>query len=107
MKLDALALLRSEISPHPNQESRVSTLASLLFRIDSPSTDHTKINESRQSLLSDLTPLFPASLIVPENRLDTLLSQAVKYQVYLLLFNIKSRSHNAYITTQILQVNLS
>lgn len=72
-------------------EALVSRLSLLLFAPNASKKAITRRSaqqsntaaERRKALLVELTPLFPADLVVPENRLDTLLKQAVQYQVYL------------------------
>jgi WD40 repeat protein len=81
----ALQTLREEVAPVSRDPTQLHKLASLIMCTDAQTLhkrakwDGAKGN-SRRELINDLHKYIPASLMVPENRLEKLLLQAIEYQ---------------------------
>lgn len=81
----ALEILRDQVTPHSNNPTQLHKLASLLT-CTSLDNLYRRANwdgrsgMSRRELLNDLHRYISPSLMVPENRLEKLLMQAIYYQ---------------------------
>ncbi|KAL0482563.1 hypothetical protein AKO1_014459 [Acrasis kona] len=82
---DALSTLRKELSPNATDPNQLHKLASLLM-CSNQNDLYNKAGwdgssgRSRKDLIDDLHKYIPPALMVPENRLEKLLLQAVEYQ---------------------------
>lgn len=83
--LDALHCLRNELSPLKYNTERVHELSSYMMCSDGADLRDTagwdgKGSVARHKLIDKLQSFLPASIMLPPNRLDTLLNQAVELQ---------------------------
>lgn len=77
---DALGTLRNEIEPLRINTKRVHELASSLISPPSASGQGKENVSSRSKVLEELQSLLPASVIIPENRLETLVENSLHIQ---------------------------
>ncbi|KAG0295600.1 hypothetical protein BGZ97_004794 [Linnemannia gamsii] len=83
---DALIVLRSELTPLNQNMDRVHSLTSYMMS-GSPEDLRQRANwdgvngSSRQNLLSSLQKFISPAVMVPENRLETMLKQAMDHQI--------------------------
>ncbi|KAI9295632.1 WD40 repeat-like protein [Neoconidiobolus thromboides FSU 785] len=82
---DAVHILQHELAPLEINIDRLHLLASLLFcknisKIKSKADWDGSEGQSRYLLLEDIQQYIPASVMIPRDRLMTLLNQAVRYQ---------------------------
>eukprot|EP00884_Botryococcus_braunii_P020191 jgi/Botrbrau1/6856/Bobra.152_2s0015.1 len=85
-KLKALQCLREELSPIPGYLENVKQLSALLL-CSTPQELYSKADcrrsetPGRQWLIQELQGVLPASLMVPERRLEQLVDQAIAWQL--------------------------
>lgn len=77
---DALGTLRNEIEPLRINTKRVHELASSLISPPSASGQGKENVSSRSKVLEELQSLLPASVIIPERRLETLVENSLHIQ---------------------------
>jgi hypothetical protein len=77
--MDALKTLRTEISPLHINNARVHELSSQCVLVGSHSQDIVR-TKSRSKLLEELQKLLPATVMIPERRLEHLVEQALLLQ---------------------------
>jgi len=93
--LDALHCLRNQITPLRIYINKVHQLSGFLM-ISNPQELHRSANwdgkglKSRSKLLEKLQGYLPMSVMMPPNRLETLLTQAVEYQQSKCIFHNSS-----------------
>jgi len=83
--LDALKCLRDELAPLKYNIERLHELSSFLMCSDqlnlkSLSKWAGKNTTSRQALMNKLQTFLPPNIMLPPNRLETLLTQSITYQ---------------------------
>ncbi len=83
--LDALKCLRDELAPLKYNIERLHELSSFLMCTDqlnlkSLSKWAGKNTTSRQTLMNKLQTFLPPDIMLPPNRLESLLDQAISYQ---------------------------
>ncbi|KAI7824683.1 WD40-repeat-containing domain protein [Gamsiella multidivaricata] len=96
----ALVVLRSELTPLNQNMDRVHTLTSYMM---SPSAEDLRQRAdwdgangiSRQQLLSSLQKYISPAVMVPENRLETMLKQAVELQIKNCLYHDNRNTTNS------------
>ncbi|KAK9885557.1 hypothetical protein WA026_012307 [Henosepilachna vigintioctopunctata] len=91
--LDALHVLRNELTPLQHNTSRVHQLSSFMMcsnakELMERTNWEGKGTESRTTLMNKLQAFLPPTVMLPPNRLNALLSQALEYQI------IKCNYHN-------------
>ncbi|KAF9317363.1 hypothetical protein BG006_003394, partial [Podila minutissima] len=98
----ALVVLRSELTPLNQNMDRVHALTSYMM-ISSPEDLRQRAGwdgvegQSRQKLLTSLQKLISPSMMVPENRLENMLQQAVELQVNNCLYHdIRDETRSLY-----------
>ncbi|KAG1693958.1 WD repeat-containing protein 26 [Nymphon striatum] len=95
--IDALNCLRSELTPLNHNTSRIHELSRLMMcnnneELRKESDWPGKNSTSRKLLMKKLQEFFPPSVMLPDGRLQTLFTQAIKYQKEKCIFH-NTKSH--------------
>ncbi|EFA80856.1 hypothetical protein PPL_06445 [Heterostelium album PN500] len=95
---EALECLRCEITPISKDPHKLQSLTSLIMCTDTldlkkrsfwPGAGHL----SRTKLLNDIRKFVSSEIMVPENRLEQLIMQAIQYQTTKCLYHNTTKSH--------------
>ncbi|KAL8150645.1 hypothetical protein V2J09_020453 [Rumex salicifolius] len=78
--MEALTTLRNEIVPLQINSDRVPELAACIFNSQSKCASSNECANPRSQILDRLQKLLPASIIIPERRLEHLVEQALDIQ---------------------------
>jgi WD40 repeat protein len=100
----ALSCLRNEITPLNRESSKIHKLSTYLLassKEDLYSLSSWSGTQGRYQLIDQLSAYVSPTILVPNHRLKTLLSQSIEYQISTCLYHNTSNEHYSLLKTHI------